>query len=125
MNLNINDHSFLSLVLVPFFNKLNFLSKKELDNKDWKSILDLKTNGWHLSKEGANLILALSKHMNKNRLSSNVLPVVGFKGQTRNLDSTQFTVQSLTVLSSTVPEAVNYNLLVAKVQNLLSKPSNL
>ncbi len=34
LNLNINDHSFLSHILVPFFNKLNFLTKKELDYKD-------------------------------------------------------------------------------------------
>ena len=84
MNLNINDHSFLSLVLVPFFNKLNFISKKELDYKDWKSILELKTNCWHLSlalalalalaDEGANLIRAVFSHMNNNRLSCNFLP---------------------------------------------------
>ena len=74
LNLNINDHSFLSLVLVPFFNKLNFISKKELDYKDWRSILELKTNCWHLSDEGANLIRAVSSHMNNNRLSCNFLP---------------------------------------------------
>lgn len=34
LNLNINDHSFLSHIIVPFFNKLNFLTKKELDYKD-------------------------------------------------------------------------------------------
>ena len=34
LNLNINDHSFLSHIIVPFFNILNFLTKKELDYKD-------------------------------------------------------------------------------------------
>jgi hypothetical protein len=44
LNLNINDQSFLSHIIVPFFNKLNFLTplvrnprgkdKKELDYKD-------------------------------------------------------------------------------------------
>lgn len=34
LNLNINDHSFLNHILVPFFNKLNFVTKKELDFKD-------------------------------------------------------------------------------------------
>ena len=82
LNLNINDQSFLSHIIVPFFNKLNFLTplvrnprgkdKKELDYKDWKNILELKTHGWHLSEEGANLIVAISSHMNNNRLSSNV-----------------------------------------------------
>jgi hypothetical protein len=33
----INDHSILSHIIVPFFNKLNFLTKKELDYKDRKN----------------------------------------------------------------------------------------
>lgn len=32
LNLNINDHSFLSHIIVPFFNKLNFLTKTK---KNW------------------------------------------------------------------------------------------
>ena len=71
-NFNLNDHSFLIHIIVPFFKKLNFLTKKELDYKDWKNILELKTHGWHLSEERANLIVAISSHRNKNRLSSNV-----------------------------------------------------
>jgi len=34
LNLNINDHSFLSNIIAPFFNKLHFQTKKELDFKD-------------------------------------------------------------------------------------------
>ena len=30
LNLIINDHSFLSHIIVPFFNKLNFLTKKRI-----------------------------------------------------------------------------------------------
>lgn len=114
MNLNINDHSFLSLVLVPFFNKLNFISKKELDYKDWRSILELKTNGWHLSDEWANLIRAVSSHMNNNRLSCNFLPAAAVYEQ-KNLDSTILPASE---------ENLNYNLLLEKVKKLLSKPSN-
>jgi hypothetical protein len=29
LNLNINDHSILSHIVVPFFNKLNFLTKNK------------------------------------------------------------------------------------------------
>ena len=36
-----------------------------------KKILELKTPGWLISEEGANLIVAIASHMNK-RLSSNV-----------------------------------------------------
>ena len=45
LNLNINDHSFLINILIPFFDKLKFLTKKELDYKDWSNILKLKTHG--------------------------------------------------------------------------------
>lgn len=122
MNLNINDHSFLSLVLVPFFNKLNFISKKELDYKDWKSILELKTNCWHLSlalaDEGANLIRAVFSHMNNNRLSCNFLPAAAVYEQAtpKNLDSTILPASE---------ENLNYNLLLEKVKKLLSKPSSI
>jgi len=34
LNLNINDHFILSKILVPFFDNLRFLTKKELDFKD-------------------------------------------------------------------------------------------
>ena len=34
LSLNINDHSFLINILIPFFSKLQFLTKKELDFKD-------------------------------------------------------------------------------------------
>ncbi len=36
-----------------------------------KNILELKTHRWYLSEEEANLIVAISSHINKNRLSSN------------------------------------------------------
>ena len=101
LNLNINSHSFLIDLLVPFFDKLNFISKKELDYKDWKNILKLKSSGWHLSKEGANLIMALASYMNNNRLSSNIK-----------------------ILNSNSENFLNYNLLNEKIKIILNKPSN-
>lgn len=88
--------------------------KKELDYKDWRSILELKTNGWHLSDEWANLIRAVSSHMNNNILSCNFLPAAAVYEQ-KNLDSTILPASE---------ENLNYNLLLEKVKNLLSKPSN-
>ena len=41
-------------------------------NKKIEKNIRIKTHGWHLSEEGANLIVAISSHMNNNRLSSNV-----------------------------------------------------
>lgn len=106
LNLNINDHSILSNILVPFFNKLNFLSKKGLDYKDWKLLLELKTGGWHLSKEGSNLIIALSKHMNNNRLSSNL------------------SLGEVNTQKSCNEEILDYSLIINKIKNLLKQPSN-
>jgi hypothetical protein len=47
LSLNINDQNYLNNFLVPFFNNLIFLTKKDLDYKDWRTILELKTKGWH------------------------------------------------------------------------------
>lgn len=71
--------------------------------------------------------MALSSHMNLKRLSSKVLPAPETK--TTNLDSTQPPVQQHhpqgrdNEVDST-EENLNYNLLVKKVKNLLSKTSN-
>jgi len=80
LNLNINDQNYLSNVLVPFLNQLVFLTKKRLDYKDWRNILELKTQGWHYSTEGAELIMALAMRMNNNRLSSNVNSLSTYPG---------------------------------------------
>lgn len=113
LNLNINDHSFLTHIIVPFFNKLNFLTKKELDYKDWKNILELKTR--HLSEEGANLIVAISSHMNNNRLSSNV------PSSTKIISPADFELRTVELNKE---KKLNYNLLLEKVKNILNKPSN-
>jgi hypothetical protein len=38
---------------------------------EFKKYIRIKTHRWYLSKEGANLIVEISSHINKNRLSSN------------------------------------------------------
>jgi len=121
LNLNINDHSFLIHGLVPFFNKLKFFTKKELDYKDWKNILELKTHGWHLSEEGANLIVAISSNMNNNRLSSKVPSCIGTKLISQQLQEKYCELNSEKLQTEKI---LNYNLLLKKVKYLLSKPSN-
>jgi hypothetical protein len=118
LNLNINDHSFLINILVPFFNKLNFLTKKESDYKDWRNILELKTHGWHLSEEGANLIVAISSHMNNNRLSSNMPSFI----RTKLIYPGDCKVASVSTVKLNTEK--NSNLLLEKVKDLLSRPSN-
>lgn len=58
-------------VLIPFLDKLDWLSKKNLDYKDWKLILSLKQKGWHFSELGREIITTLINRMNNNRLSTN------------------------------------------------------
>lgn len=62
---------YINNVLIPFLDKLEWLSKKNLDYKDWKLVLTLKQKGWHLSDQGKEVIWAIIKKMNNNRLSTN------------------------------------------------------
>ena len=48
-----------------------WLSKKELDYKDWKQVLNLKDLGLHHTKEGLKILDQIFNQMNNNRLSSN------------------------------------------------------
>ena len=70
--LTIRYTNYITNVLLPFFNNLIWLSKKELDYKDWKTILSIKTQGKHFTDEGKKLIFLISKRMNLNRLSTNL-----------------------------------------------------
>ena len=69
-NVRIYKTDYITNVLVPFLDSLTWLSKKELDYNDWKLILTLKNQGKHFIEEGKELILSISKRMNRNRLST-------------------------------------------------------
>ena len=47
---------YINNVLIPFLDKLEWLSKKKFDYKDWKLVLTLKQKGWHLSDQGKEVI---------------------------------------------------------------------
>jgi hypothetical protein len=51
-----NYSGYINNVLIPFLDKLEWLSKKNLDYKDWKLVLTLKQKGWHLSDQGKEVI---------------------------------------------------------------------
>jgi len=57
--------------LIPFFDKLNFRTKKYLDYLDFRRIAFFLLDGKHLSKNGKSLIDKLGDTMNNNRLSTN------------------------------------------------------
>jgi len=71
VKIQIYKSDYIKNVLVPFFDNLNWLSKKKLDYLDWKTVLYLKTQGKHFLPEGQNLIFSIFNRMNQNRLSTN------------------------------------------------------
>lgn len=76
INLNVTKTEFISQVLVPYFQKLVWVSKKEMDFIDWVSVLKLKELGLHHSKEGVLMINRILNQMNNNRLSTSIVPQV-------------------------------------------------
>ena len=73
--LSVTNKYVLRNVLVPFFDSLVWHSKKELDYKDWKTVMNLKEKGQHYTKEGNDVIHKILNRMNNNRLSTNSLKV--------------------------------------------------
>lgn len=62
---------YINNVLIPFLDSLIWLSKKELDYLDWKSIINLKNKGLHFTEEGKKVITNIANRMNRNRLTTN------------------------------------------------------
>lgn len=71
VNLTIKNQIFLAKVLIPFFDSMIWLSKKELDYKDWKVALNLRDLGLHFTKDGLKVLDQIFNQMNNNRLTSN------------------------------------------------------
>lgn len=76
INLIVTKTEFIDQILVPFFQKMIWLSKKEMDFADWVSILELKKLGLHHTEEGVVMINRIINQMNNNRLSSSSSPQV-------------------------------------------------
>ena len=70
--ITVNQTDFLTNVLIPFFDNLIWLSKKEKDYKDWRLILNIIKQGKHFTDEGKKLIFLIAKEMNGYRLSTNL-----------------------------------------------------
>ena len=71
--IGIYKSDFIKNVLVPFFDNLIWLSKKELDYQDWKLILNIKLQGKHFTDEGKEIMYLLFSGMNEKRLSTNLI----------------------------------------------------
>lgn len=68
-------------VFVPYLESLKWVSKKELDFKDWCAILSIKAMGHHLTPKGKEIILKIISQMNSNRLSTNSTHVLVDRAQ--------------------------------------------
>ena len=94
-NLTVGNKDFIKDILLPFFDRLTFHTKKKLDYQDWKNILLLNEKGFHYTAEGIELIQSTLKQMNSSRLSNNVKNTL-----------------------------LDRKLLLSKINELLSRPSN-
>lgn len=74
--ISITNMSFILDVLIPFFDSVEWHSKKKLDYMDWKTLIAIKEKGYQYLPEGKELIGLISSQMNNNRLSSSGLPQV-------------------------------------------------
>jgi len=85
-HISIRHPDFIRNVLIPFFDSLKWQSKKELDYKDWKTVLTLKEDGKHFMELGVKVINGILDQMNNNRLSTNLKRVDNQEWLTRDLN---------------------------------------
>ena len=74
--ISVNDSQYIRYILVPFFDKLTWFSKKEKDYIDWKRILSFIIQGKHLTQEGQDIIFFINNRMNIRRLSTNMPSII-------------------------------------------------
>jgi hypothetical protein len=73
--LEISQIDYLCNILIPYFDSLQFRTKKYNDYLDFKTIAFLILEGKHLTEKGKQLIIKLGDTMNNNRLSTNFKPL--------------------------------------------------
>lgn len=74
--LEIYQIDFICNILIPYFNNIEFRTKKYLDYLDFRTIAFLILEGKHLTEKGKELIIKLGDTMNNNRLSTNLNPLI-------------------------------------------------
>jgi hypothetical protein len=73
--LEISQIDYLCNILIPYFDSLQFRTKKYKDYLDFRTIAFLILDGKHLTEKGKQLIIKLGDNMNNNRLSTNIKPL--------------------------------------------------
>jgi len=74
--LEISQIDFICNILIPYFDSIEFRTKKFKDYLDFKTIAFLILEGKYLTKRGKELIIKLGDTVNNNRLSSNSNPLI-------------------------------------------------
>lgn len=69
--LEIYQIDYIVNILIPYFDSLQFRTKKYLDYLDFRTIAFLIIEGKYLTDKGKELIIKLGETMNNNRLSTN------------------------------------------------------
>lgn len=72
--LRLYNTDFIEFVFIPFLDGLIWQSKKYLDYRDWKVLLEIFKRGLHCTFEGEALINRIRNQMNNQRLSSSKIP---------------------------------------------------
>lgn len=72
VRLVITQQDLIKNVLIPFFDNLTWISKKEMDYCDWKTVLNLKDKGFHYTEDGKKVLNLILNQMNNNRLSTSL-----------------------------------------------------
>lgn len=68
--IKVENEEFILKVLIPYFDKLTFYSKKAKDYLDLRAIAKIKEKGLHFTEKGEALITKIISQMNLNRLST-------------------------------------------------------
>jgi hypothetical protein len=100
---------YITNVLIPFFDKLLWFSKKKEDYLDWKIVLNLKNQGKHFLDKEKEIICLISNRMNQNRLSTNTI------NNDLLFNKTEITVENNSLTSLTVENNSLTSLTVAGV----------
>ena len=73
--LEIYQLDYICNILIPYFDKIQFRTKKYKDYLDFKTLAFLTLHGKYLTEKGKELMVKLGDTMNNNRLSTNSNPL--------------------------------------------------
>ena len=84
--LEISQIDYICNILIPYFDGIDFKTKKYIDYLDFRKIAFLILEGKHLTEKGKQLIMKLGDTMNNDRLSTNSNPLTLDKATKSELD---------------------------------------